>query len=76
MILRLGQLFRFRNGMYTKFWWNRWVDESHSKRFSALFEKGEQVHVDAFYDANWAGLVNQMRSTSGYCTFVGGNLVP
>ncbi|RVW89842.1 putative mitochondrial protein [Vitis vinifera] len=26
-------------------------------------------------DADWAGSVNNRRSTSGYCTFVWGNLV-
>ena len=31
--------------------------------------------MDVFTDANWAGSVIDKRSTSRYCTFVGGNLV-
>ncbi|GAV59104.1 hypothetical protein CFOL_v3_02637, partial [Cephalotus follicularis] len=34
-------------------------------------------HMDlvAYSDADWAGLASDRRSTIGYCTFVGGNLV-
>ena len=31
--------------------------------------------VDAYSDANWAGAIDDRRFTSGYFTFVGGNLV-
>ena len=31
--------------------------------------------MDAYSDANWAGAIDNRRSTSGYFTFVGGNLV-
>lgn len=31
--------------------------------------------IDAYSDADWAGAVDNRRSTSGYFTFVGGNLV-
>ncbi|XP_015583366.2 secreted RxLR effector protein 161-like [Ricinus communis] len=40
-----------------------------------LFKKGEYLLIEAYTDADWAGNVNDRRSTSGYCTFVGGNLV-
>ena len=41
-----------------------------------LFTKNEDYQsVDAYTDADWAGAVNDRRSTSGYFTFVGGNLV-
>ncbi|XP_057835178.1 uncharacterized mitochondrial protein AtMg00810-like [Cryptomeria japonica] len=41
-----------------------------------LFTRNEDYQsVDAYTDANWAGVVDDMRSTSGYFTFVGGNLV-
>lgn len=33
------------------------------------------LRVEAYTDADWAGQINDRRSTSGYCTFVGGNLV-
>ena len=31
--------------------------------------------IEFFYDADWAGSKEDMRSTSAYCVFVGGNLV-
>lgn len=41
-----------------------------------LFTKNEDYpRVDAYTDANWVGAVDDRRSTSGYFTFVGGNLV-
>ncbi|XP_059077173.1 uncharacterized mitochondrial protein AtMg00810-like [Cryptomeria japonica] len=41
-----------------------------------LFTKREDYqNVDAYTDADWAGAVDDKRSTSGYFTFVGGNLV-
>ena len=33
------------------------------------------MHVDGYTDADWAGNVSDMKFTSGYFTFVGGNLV-
>ena len=40
-----------------------------------LFSKNHHLQVEAYTDADWAGSVSDRRSTSGYCTFVGGNLV-
>jgi hypothetical protein len=40
-----------------------------------MFSKNNQVHVDGYTDADWAGNVSDRKSTSGYFTFVGGNLV-
>lgn len=40
-----------------------------------LYKRNENLCVRAFTDANWAKSINDRRSTSGYCTFVGGNLV-
>ena len=41
-----------------------------------LFTKNVDCQsVDAYSDANWAGVIDDRRSTSGYSTFVGGNLV-
>lgn len=41
-----------------------------------LFAKNEnQQNVRVYTDADWAGSIDDRRSTSGYFTFVGGNLV-
>ena len=41
-----------------------------------LFTKNVDFQsVDAYSDADWAGAIDDRRSTSGYFTFVGGNLV-
>lgn len=39
-----------------------------------FFRGGEQMNVKVCIDVDWVGSVNDMKSTSGYCTFVGGNL--
>ena len=36
---------------------------------------GGDLTIEAYTDANWAGLITDRRSTSRWCTFVGGNLV-
>ena len=40
-----------------------------------LFGNHGNLHVEIYTDADWAGSVTDRRSTSGYCTYVGGNLV-
>ena len=40
-----------------------------------LFKKGEGMTLEAYTDADYAGSLVDRRSTSGYCTFLGGNLV-
>ena len=40
-----------------------------------LFSKHGHLKIEAFTDADWAGSIDDRRSTSGYCTLVGGNLV-
>ncbi|XP_058217582.1 uncharacterized mitochondrial protein AtMg00810-like [Rhododendron vialii] len=40
-----------------------------------LFSNHGHLRLEAFTDADWAGSVDDRRSTSGYCTFIGGNLV-
>ena len=40
-----------------------------------MFQKTPHQNIEAYTDADWAGSVNDRRSTSGYCTFVWGNLV-
>ena len=40
-----------------------------------FFEKNPRRDIEVFSDADWAGSVQDRRSTSGYCTYVWGNLV-
>ncbi|KAG6531058.1 hypothetical protein ZIOFF_004828 [Zingiber officinale] len=40
-----------------------------------LFKGGGDLKVECYSDADWAGSRDDRRSTSGYCTFLGGNLV-
>ncbi|XP_058180972.1 uncharacterized mitochondrial protein AtMg00810-like [Rhododendron vialii] len=40
-----------------------------------LFSNHGHLRLETFTDADWAGSVDDRRSTSGYCTFIGGNLV-
>jgi hypothetical protein len=39
------------------------------------FAKSGHLEVDGYSDSDWAGCQDDRRSTSGYCVFVGGNLV-
>ena len=40
-----------------------------------FFKKTNNQGVEVYTDADWAGSVTDRKSTSGYCTFVWGNLV-
>jgi hypothetical protein len=40
-----------------------------------LYTSNGNVQVECYTDADWAGSLDDRRSTSGYCAFVGGNLV-
>ncbi|RVX20746.1 putative inactive protein kinase [Vitis vinifera] len=40
-----------------------------------FFEKNQRRDIEVFSDADWARSVQDRRSTSGYCTYVWGNLV-
>ena len=40
-----------------------------------LFKKNGHLQIEAFTYVDWAGSVTDRRSTSRYCTFLGGNLV-
>ena len=44
-------------------------------RRGLLYKPSASLFVVGFSDADWAGSCSDRRSTSGYCTFVGGNLV-
>lgn len=51
----------------------RYLKNSLGKGF--LFKRGRQKTVEAYTDVEWAGSVMYRKSTSGYCTYVWGNLV-
>ncbi|KAL0298830.1 UNVERIFIED_CONTAM: Retrovirus-related Pol polyprotein from transposon RE2 [Sesamum radiatum] len=40
-----------------------------------LFKRHGYVKIEAYSDADYAGSKDDRKSTSGYCTYVGGNLV-
>ena len=40
-----------------------------------LFKPQGHLQIEAYTDADWAGSIVDRRSTSGYCSFAGGNLV-
>ncbi|KAK2991229.1 hypothetical protein RJ640_018312 [Escallonia rubra] len=40
-----------------------------------MLRKNNHLNIDGYTDADWAGSATDRRSTSGYFTFVGGNLV-
>lgn len=40
-----------------------------------MFTKRDNLDIKGYTDANWAGSIDDRCSTSGYFTFVGGNLV-
>ena len=44
-------------------------------RKGILFKKGDKLTLEAYTDADYASLMVDNRSTTGYCTFLGGNLV-
>jgi len=40
-----------------------------------LFKKNSTLTLEAYTDADYAGSIVDRRSTTGYCTFLGGNLI-
>jgi len=40
-----------------------------------MYIERDHLHVEAYTDADYAGFISNKRSTSRYCTFVGGNIV-
>ena len=40
-----------------------------------LFQKNEERKAEVYVDADWEGSVTNRQSTSGYCSYVWGNLV-
>uniref|UniRef100_A0ACD5U205 Uncharacterized protein n=1 Tax=Avena sativa TaxID=4498 RepID=A0ACD5U205_AVESA len=40
-----------------------------------LFSRNGHLNIEGYRDADWVGCLDDRKSTSGYCVFVGGNLV-
>lgn len=40
-----------------------------------LFSAHGHLNIEGYTDADWAGCLDDRRSTSGYCMFLGGNLI-
>ena len=40
-----------------------------------FYQANGHLRVETFTDSDWAGGASDRRSTTGYCTFLGGNLV-
>ncbi|KAL6318191.1 hypothetical protein AAG906_035696 [Vitis piasezkii] len=50
--------------------------ESHLEAVRGLFfKKSDSKKVEIYIDAHWVGSANDIKSTTGYCTYVWGNLV-
>ncbi|RVW80690.1 putative mitochondrial protein [Vitis vinifera] len=47
----------------------------YDPRIGLLYKKNDTRDVEVFSDADWVGDVLDRRSTSGYCSYVWGNLV-
>lgn len=47
----------------------------HNPGAGLLYSRRSDLLIEGYTDADWAGSLTDRRSTSGYCTFVGGNLV-
>ncbi|KAL8146639.1 hypothetical protein AgCh_004391 [Apium graveolens] len=51
------------------------VDLKAAPGKGVMFTNNKHLGVESYTDADWAGCLDDRRSTSGYCTSVGGNLV-
>lgn len=44
-------------------------------QYSLAFHPSTYLHLQAFSDADWAGSIDDRKSTGGLCVFVGSNVV-
>ncbi|KAA0047030.1 putative mitochondrial protein [Cucumis melo var. makuwa] len=49
--------------------------EQYRRLMGLVFRKIDKKTIEAYTDSDWTGFVVDRKSTSGYCTFVWGNLV-
>jgi hypothetical protein len=47
----------------------------HSITYGLFISKCSSMHLSAFSDADWAGCPDDRKSTSGYCIYLGNNLI-
>uniref|UniRef100_A0A803NKY9 Uncharacterized protein n=1 Tax=Cannabis sativa TaxID=3483 RepID=A0A803NKY9_CANSA len=40
-----------------------------------MFKQSKDLNVECFSDADWAGSIDDRKSTTGYCVYLGGNLI-
>jgi hypothetical protein len=40
-----------------------------------LYRSSRHLRIEGYTNANWAGSPSDRKSTTSYCTFIGGNLV-
>lgn len=50
-----------------------YLKSTHGK--GIIFKRNGRIDLEAYTDEDWAGSLVDRRSTSGYCTFLGGNLI-
>lgn len=43
--------------------------------FEDKFKRNEKLYMDVYIDIDYVGFVSNRRTTSGYCMFLGENLV-
>ena len=55
------------------YWSLRYLKIAPSK--GALFKNGRELKLEAYIDASWVGSIMERRSTTRYCTFLGGDLI-
>ena len=46
-----------------------------SPRRGLFFKKSDSKKIEIYTDVDWAGSTDDRKSTTGYCTYVWGNLV-
>jgi len=52
----------------------RYIERAPGQRL--LYEDKRNTHVTRYCDVDWAGSPIDRHSTTGYCVFIGGNLIP
>ena len=53
----------------------RYLKKDPGKRAVVLFKKTANRSIGIYTNTDWAGSPNDQKSTSGYCSYVWGNLV-